>query len=110
MATINEMNMDEFARFIASVILEIDHYSFDVLYDVKRIITELNDNRGTSEKAIFSTYHLMVRNTGCDMVKPNDENYSLYNGRTSIIYSLEFCWNTSYFSHETCFCKVTQLR
>ena len=108
--TTKTMTTDQFAKFIAGVIQEIEFYSFDVMYDIKKIVTELNEYRGNSDNPIYSTYHLMVRNTGCDMVEPDSENYSAYDDRTSIIYSLRFCWNTSYFNNSTSFCEVTQIR
>ena len=104
-----EMSQDEFAKFIAKVILDIDNYSFDVLYDIKKIIIEFNDNRGKHETPIFDNYHFMVRNTGSDMIHADDGNYSIYDDRSSVIYSLTFCWNGGYFSNIP-FCKVEQIR
>ena len=104
-----KMSQDEFAKFIAGIILDIEHYSFDVLYDVKKIVMEFNEFRGKHELPIVVNYHLMVRTTGCDLVKEDDENYNIYDERTPIIYSLTFCWNGDYFSNIP-FCEMEQIR
>ena len=104
-----KMSQDEFAKFIAGQVLTIGNYNFDVLYDIKMIVTEFNENRGKHETPIYSNFHLMVRSTGSDLVRENDENYSIYDARTSIIYSLTFCWNCDYF-HNIPFCSVEKLR
>jgi len=101
-----EMNQDQFAEFIAKIIFKIDFYQFDILYDVSRIMSELNKHRGNSDKAIYTNYHLMIRSTGCDLVHPNDENYSIFKDRSTVIYSLQFCWNCSYFNVPFCYMEI----
>ena len=99
---------DEFAKFIAQAILDIEHYSFDLLYDIKRIMDELAEKRSETREPQKSNYHLMLRNTGADLIKPDDENYKLYNNRSNIIYSLTFCWNCSYMMGES-FCNIDKI-
>ena len=96
------MDYDEFAEFMAKIIFKIDNYNFDVLYDIKTIMTEFAENRSKTDKAIFSTYHLLIRNSGCDLIKPDDENYNLYENRNSKVYCLQFCWNRDYFNIPFC--------
>lgn len=102
------LTRDQFAKFIASIILDIDNYSFDVLYDIKQVMDLQERNRSESEVKRESILHLMIRNTGCDLVKPNDTNYREYKLRSTKIYALKFCWNCDYFSKES-FCDVIEL-
>ena len=97
-----EMTTDEFAQFIAKMIIRIDHYEYDVLYDVSRIMAEHQKYRGDHEAPIYTTYHFMHRCTGSDMVDPSDENYKLFAERNDKIYSLQFCWNRDYFNVPFC--------
>lgn len=102
------LTQDEFAKFIAEQILTIEMYQFDILYDVRRIVDELQENRGNSEKPVLKTFHLMIRSTGCDLVEPNDENYNLFEQRSDKIFCLNFCWNRDYFNLP--FCEVTKFK
>lgn len=104
-----KLTQDQFARFMAEIILSIENYNFDVLYDVRRIMDLFMAHRDRHESPERDSFHLMIRSTGCDMVKESDANYELYDKRSAKIYSLSFCWNYSYMSNEV-FCKVIQLR
>ena len=104
-----QMSKDEFAKFIAGAIFEMKHYNFDMFYDIRKIMEELKENRGNTEEPILSTFHLMLRNTGCDMVRPEDENYKLYTNRSDTVYSLIFCYNHEYL-HNRPFVSVTKIQ
>ena len=106
---LTKLDRDQFAKFIAHRLLSIDNYNFDVLYDIKKIVELSNERRSLTPLPAKTTFHLMIRSTGSDMIKPDDENYSIYDDRTSEVYSLEFCWNCDYQSN-TPFCIVSQLR
>jgi len=102
------MTNDDFAKFIANEILSIKNYNFDMMYDIKKIVIEFNKYRGISEKPIETEYHLMLRETGCDLVEPSDELYKTYKQRNDKIFSLLFCWNC-YYMHKKSYCIVNQL-
>ena len=102
------MSKDEFAKFIASELLSIKNYNFDLFYDIRKIVDNLQTNRDSHEKPIYETLHLILRDTGCNLVRPNDENYTIYKARSTKIYELVFCYNEDYFSNEH-FCIVKML-
>ena len=102
------MTKDEFARFMAIRILTIETYNFDVLYDIQTVIDDLKLIQGKTGQPMFTTYHLMTRDTGGDMVKPDDQNYALYKERNYKIWELEFCFNRDYFNLP--FCIVSQIK
>ena len=104
-----KMTQDEFAEFMAKRILCIECYQFDVLYDISRIMIHYNKNRGNTGKVIKQTFHLCLRDTGCDMITPDDTNYKTHSDRSDKIYSMEFCWNYSY-NYGSYFCELTRVK
>jgi hypothetical protein len=103
-----KFNLDQFAKFIAYRLLEIKNYNFDVFYDIKKIV-ELKSQMHGTEKRSNQDLYLMLRDTGCDLIYPNDPNYQFYLTNNSKIYKLEFCFNSDYFSNEE-FCKITTIK
>ena len=92
-----ELTLDDFAAFMATCILGTEHYKFDLLYDISKIVKLLNENRGKHETPIYETFHFMLRSTGSDLIKSDDENYNIYLTRSTTVYKLTFCWNRDYF-------------
>ena len=103
-----KLSTDQFAEFVAKQILTIENYKFDIFYDIRRIMSIFESKRSVSDQAQRDNFHLMVRDNGCDLVDPDDENYKTYKQRSDKIYSLTFCWNCDYMHNET-FCEVEKL-
>ena len=102
------MTQDETAQFVADIMLnKIVTYNFDMMYDISKIVAKLNENRGNSAQPTRETMHLMTRDTGCDLIALDDENYSIYKQRNDTVYEMTFCWNRDYFNLP--FCIVEQL-
>ena len=104
------MSKDQFALFMAEVIKGIESYNFDVLYDVAKIIGKSSESRGETEYPIREELHLMLRSTGCDLITPDDENYKIYDSRSTEVYELSFCWNESYFGNKESFCIAKRIK
>jgi hypothetical protein len=102
------MDKDQFSKFIAEQITSMNIYSFDLFYDIRKIMNELFLYQAESNNPIKGTYHLMIRASGSDLIKPDDPNYKTYIRRNDKIYELTFCWNEAYFSKE-CFCTVNEI-
>lgn len=102
-----QLSKDQFALWIMQKMGIMNQYQFDMLYDIRKIMTELQAYRGEINSVIKTEYHLMLRDTGCDLVQPSDENYSTYRQRSDTVYKLIFCWNEDYFAHP--FCEVERL-
>jgi len=92
-----KMNQNEFAVFIADVIKGMKSYQFDVFYDIARIVNERKEYCTQHEIRNFAEYHLMVRDTGCDLIYPYELHYEHYMERSTVVYKLVFCWNCDYF-------------
>lgn len=104
-----EMSPDQFSKFIAEQILKVENYSFDVFYDIAKIMKIFIENRSTLDKEIIETFHLMIRNTGFDLVKTDNSEYKTFFQKNSEIYHLSFCWNYSYM-HKKPFCEVEKIK
>jgi len=101
-----KMTKDEFAVFMANVILkDVKMYQFDAFYDIAKIVRLLQEKRGNSKDAQIDELHLMTRDTGCDLVNIDSEIYETYKRNNRNIYKLRFCWNEDYMSNET-FCTI----
>lgn len=104
----NKLTTNEFAVFMADVIKGISHYQYDAFYDISKIVQEHGKHRGESKEKVIKEYHLMTRNTGCDLVEPSSEYYETYKRNNQRIYKLVFCWNCDYFHNEP-FATVEEL-
>ena len=103
------LTQDEFARFIAHKINTTKRYSFDVFYDVQKIMNELVKHTSNSQTPVKKTYYLMTRDTGIDLVTRDNDNFTTYAKRNTKIYTLTFCWNYTYFYPEP-FCEITRIK
>jgi hypothetical protein len=103
-----KFNLDKFAKFMAYRLLQIKNYNFDVFYDIKKIV-DLKIEKQGYEFPNKIELHLMLRNTGCDLIYPSDPHYQTYLNNNSKIYKLEFCFNSDYFSNEE-FCTITTIK
>ena len=95
------MTKDQFAKFIAGQILEISQHNFDVFYDIAKIVDLMYEQQTNAESPIKQEFHLMVRASGCDLVRPDDSCYDIYVNRSTKIFKIEFCFNAEYFSNES---------
>ena len=103
------MTKDEFAVFIANVILtDIQMYQFDVLYDISKIVQLLGEKRANNEDPQTEELHLMTRSTGCDLVSPTNDYYKTHETNSKKIYKLRFCWNEDYMRKEH-FCTIIKI-
>lgn len=110
-----KLDKDQFSKFIAELILSTKNHSFDVFYDIKRIVLreyevmhELSKTRDYNKPQV-ETFILMNRDCGFDLVKPNDELYETYKQRNDKIYELKFCWNNNYLGFEVPYCEVKEI-
>lgn len=101
---------DQTAKFIARQLLKIEKYNFDVFYDIAKIMNEFQEKRNISSEKQFTTYHLLIRKTGCDLVLPSDDCYKTYVERTDSIYEMKFLWNEDYFRTGDKFCEIKRIQ
>ena len=104
-----KMDQDEFSKFLATKLLNIEHYSFDMFYDVAFIMAKLNECRNEHDTIRSDTYLLCLRSTGCDLISEANSLKDKYLERSEEVYKCTFVWNTSYFTGETNFCTVEKI-
>lgn len=103
-----EVNKDEFAKFMAEIIFKVDVHNFDVMYDIAVIMEKVTGEFQSTNYPEKTTYHLMTRSMGCDLVEPSDNLYEDYKTRNDYVYELEFCLNHERFN-EIPFCIITKI-
>jgi len=92
-----KLTQDQFSIWMADRIKEVKNYNFDFFYDIRTITEKMLKNQGNSQNPVFEEIHLMTRDTGSHLVKPEEDHYKTAYQNNTNVYKLIFCWNTSYF-------------
>lgn len=92
-----EMTQDQFATFMANIILtDIQNYQYDAFYDIAKVVDLHKEKRAITESEQYSELHLFTRSTGCDLVSPDSDLYGIYKSNNSNCYKFKFVWNCDY--------------
>ena len=105
-----QLTKDETAKFFANIIAnDIEQYNFDAMYDIYRLIeTMLKADGSNTQTKDISEFMLLVRKTGCDMLKADsyeeiEQHKKIFTSLS--IYKQTFCWNYTYLINVP-FCTV----
>ena len=105
-----KLSEDDFAKFIFSKGLEIEHYRFDLFYDIRKLMKDLIDNRNVQSEPVLGDYYLMFRSTGTDFVHPDNHLFHTYKARSTEVFKAVFCWNSVFFNSKHSFVEITKIK
>lgn len=110
MKKLTNYTQDQLARFIARKLLTtVKRYNFDLFYDIKRIVDNLQEVRHISDKPQQKEYFLMLRHTGSDFVQKDNTYFDNYYNNNKEVYRMLFTFNCDYM-HNIPFCQVTKIK
>jgi hypothetical protein len=110
-----KMTRDEFAKFMADIILSIKTHNFDTFYDIAHIMRLDKQNRGLTEQPTRETFYLFTRDTGCDFIvfldgSRKNDMLTHYEQNNQNKWEITFCWNCDYFYNSESFATVTKIK